>query len=112
MKATFIKAIKSPNGTSFYNGYIRASYNDLVKIFGRHHYGDFYDKVSFEWDLLHKESNITFTIHDWKEYNNYPVNNKNAIYDFYIGTLTEDETNIIVNALCDIGFNAYVEKFH
>lgn len=112
MKNTFINAIESPNGTSFHNGYIRASYNDLVEVFGRHHYGDIYDKVSSEWDLLHKESNITFTIYDWKEYNNYPVNNKNAIYDFHIGTLTEEETNIIVNALCDIGFDAYVEKFY
>lgn len=112
MKNTFIKATKSPNGTSFHGGYIRASYNDLAELFGPHHYGDRYDKVSSGWEMLHKESNIIFTIYDWKQYYSSPVTNKNTIYDFHIGTLTEEETNIVVNALCDIGFDAYVEKFH
>lgn len=97
-----------PAGTSFHNGYIRTTYNDLVEMFGKHMTDDGPYKVSCEWILCLNDDNIIFTIYDWKEYDNYPVDNPDKIYDFHIGTKNKQDTDKVVDALIENGEDAFV----
>lgn len=109
MNTNFIKTFDTAS-TSFHYGYIKASYNELKDIFGKHHTDDGIDKVSAEWGMKHKDSKIVFTIYDYKEYDNYPIYNKDAKYEWHIGTYNEDATNKIVSILKELGLDAYVYK--
>ena len=64
------------NGTSL-QGYIRATYAELVERFGEPEGGG--DKTTVEWCLAFEDGTIA-TIYDWKEYET-PM----YAYDWHIG---------------------------
>jgi hypothetical protein len=72
MKATNITPIDNIGGTSL-QGYINASFDELVDMFGEPHYFEPYtgDKVQCEWSFK-TNNGIVFTIYDWKEYGTHP----------------------------------------
>lgn len=58
----------SKSNGSHLQGYMKASYNDLVKVFGNPTFGPNafeLDKVTCEW-ILEYEDNKYCTIYDWK----------------------------------------------
>ena len=102
-------ATKSLNGTSFHDGYVKATYNQLLNVFGKHHYDDI-DKISAQWGLQTNDG-LVFAIYDWNEYGNYPIHNKDVEYDWHIGTKTVTETHEVIKALKSIGLNAIHKEF-
>ena len=98
---------KSLNGTSFHGGYIKATYNELFNIFGKHHYDDI-GIISAQW-VLQTNDELVFSIYDWKKYN-YPIHNKDVEYDWNIGTKTVTETHEVIKALKSIGLNAIYKE--
>jgi hypothetical protein len=68
------------NGTSL-QGYIRATYAELVERFGEPEAGG--DKTTVEWCLAFEDGTIA-TIYDWKEYET-PM----YAYDWHIGGMSK-----------------------
>lgn len=101
---------KNIYGTSFHNGVIKASFNELVAAFGDNYFDDGPYKVSAQWSLEFEESGICFSIYDWKEYDNYPVDNPDDVYEWHIGTKDERLTHVVVNTLKKLGFRARVSQ--
>lgn len=80
------KTSEKANGTHL-QGYIKASYQDLIKVFGKPTYGPNstnIDKSTCEW-VLEYEDNQYCTIYDWKldETPDY-------VYRWHIGGFNED----------------------
>lgn len=105
----------NPVGTSFHNGIVEASVNDLISIFGIPDYNepDSYYKVTIEWDLVYDIPNgnrlLVFTIYDMYE-DDSPGKNLNKVYQFHIGTDSNANTEMIVDYLSNLGLRAYVKK--
>jgi len=82
-----MEATKNVNGTSL-QGYIRASYEQLLKAFGRPHEGmsDGY-KTDVEWAFEFADGTIA-TLYNWKNGKNYCGSEGlelNDIYDWNVG---------------------------
>lgn len=69
----------SGSGTS-YQGRVRASYSVLVDIFGEPHELNG-DKTLAEWRFKDTETDVVFTIYDWKNYGFSRFN----VTDWHIG---------------------------
>lgn len=90
-------------GTSFHNGTITATTNELIAEFGKCDYyqpNDEYEKVTREWDL-ELEDGTPFTIYDWKEYRVY---DDEVVIEWHIGTRNKEDSTKVVRALKKIGF--------
>ena len=61
------------NGTSL-QGYIRTTYNDIVKVLGKPYYADDDNKVTAEWAIKFDDGPVA-TIYDWKV-------NKTPMYEY------------------------------
>jgi hypothetical protein len=62
------KTYKDTDGTSFHGVTIRATVDQLTKVFGEpYDSSSGEDKVNFVWDMEDNEGEV-FTIYDWKEY--------------------------------------------
>jgi len=72
-------------GTSL-QGYVKASYDQLVEVFGDPTYsetsGD--DKVDFEW-ILKFSDGTDATIYNWKDYDGGLTARSNPEYEWHIG---------------------------
>lgn len=79
----------SANMTSL-QGYVKASYDDLVELFGEPTYGQSGDgKVDFEWVLTivdhdNDETHVA-TLYNWKDYDNGLEAQSNPFYEWHIG---------------------------
>lgn len=79
----------SANMTSL-QGYVAASYDDLVELFGEPTYtGSYDDKVDFEWVLTivdheNDETHVA-TLYNWKDYDNGLEAQSNPFYEWHIG---------------------------
>jgi len=105
----------SMNGTSFHDGYIKATYNQLVKAFGKPVYTDSTDdKVTCEWELKIEDENgnqVGFTVYDWKEYVS-PLRNKDRYYEFHIGTQTPAGTKLVIKVLKDNFIGSDIDVYY
>lgn len=76
-------------------GYIRASYDQLVAVFGEPEYGPDDtggDKVTCEWVISFEDGTVA-TIYDWKEYNT-PYH----MYDWHIGGKSKEAVWAVTEA--------------
>ena len=63
-----MEKIESTGGT-YLQGYVRASYKQLLKVFGEPHGNDGY-KTGFEWSFKFADGTVA-TIYNWKNGHNY-----------------------------------------
>lgn len=120
MKSTRIHSASSVNsspvGTSFHNGIVEASVNELINVFGLPDFNkpDSYYKSTIEWDLAYDVPNskqlLIFTIYDMYE-DDAPGNNTDDVYQFHIGTDSRTDTEMIVDYLSSLGLRAYMKKY-
>ena len=61
---------KADFNCTFLNGYICASYEELVTLFGKPNNGDGY-KTSGEWYFTDDNGKTSYTLYDWKSTNKY-----------------------------------------
>ena len=92
-------------GTSFHDGYIKATYNQLVEAFGKPVYTDSTGyKVTCEWKLKIVVDGyalpVEFTVYDWKEEVS-PLKNRDCYYEFHIGTHAPAGTKLVIKFLKD-----------
>lgn len=69
-------------------GYVTASYDDLVELFGEPTYAGSYDgKVDFEWVLTIEGPDCAHvaTLYNWKDYDNGLEAQSNPFYEWHIG---------------------------
>jgi hypothetical protein len=81
-------------------GYIKTTYSDLVKAFGKpNHEGDGGYKVSFEWAIQFDDGTYA-TIYDWKlsEEERSDVI-RGRLYEFHIGGFTSDAVEKVHEAM-------------
>jgi len=79
-------------------GYVKASYDDLVDLFGEPTYtGSGDDKVDFEWVLTIEgpDGADVATIYNWKDYDNGLEAQSNPFYNWHIG----GHTKLVVAAI-------------
>lgn len=88
--------IRLVDETSFHDGRILASYDDLTNLFGVSTDGDDEYKIYCEWVLQFDD--IVFTIYDWKGSSN-PKENSNKKYIWHIGTHTKLGTMKVLDIL-------------
>lgn len=103
------------NGTSFHDGYIKATYNQLVKAFGKPLYTDVNDyKVTCEWELKIEDEDgnqVGFTVYDWKE-GISPLRNRDDYYEFHIGTHTPAGTKLVIKVLKDNFIESDIDVYY
>jgi hypothetical protein len=79
------------NGTCL-QGYIRANYNDLVRVFGEPNNGDGGYKVQAEWNLKFSDGTVA-TIYDWKE-----DRSPKYVRDWHIGGFNKKAVDLVHKA--------------
>lgn len=105
MNTNFIKVDSSKvSGTSFHNGIVKATANEISEVLGNYESGDG-DKVNREWVCKNKNG-IVFTVYDWKE----GLTSENEILYYHIGTLTKDDTYEIIDELKNAGLVTYMDS--
>lgn len=89
-------------------GYIKASYDELVEEFGSPDYfvsrglscdtslSD--DKVETEWELYDDEHGMV-TIYDWKEYDGGATSRSGQLYRWHIGGANRKAVELVSNRL-------------
>ena len=85
-----------PVNGSHLQGYIVATYDDLVQVFGASSYGPDDtggDKVTCEWNLKFRDGTVA-TIYDWKE-----VYTPRGEYRWHIGGLNQAAVDRIHEAM-------------
>lgn len=102
-------------GTSFHDGYIKATYNQLVSAFGEPVYEDINGyKVTCEWELKIVVDGyaipVEFTVYDWKE-DVSPLEDRDSYYEFHIGTQTPAGTKLVIKFLGDKFLEDNVEVY-
>jgi len=82
------RTTQSLNDTSFHGQTFKMSKRELVSIFGEPTYydTDIRDKTQNEWELEIENTNIVFSIYDWKEYRAY---GDDEIIEWHIGSHRE-----------------------
>jgi hypothetical protein len=83
---------KFSEGTSFWGGYIRATYNQLCEAFGEPQESDrqsIWEKVQVGWTLGTSNPEIPFTIYDWKEYREWE---DTEVLSWHVGSFTQEDT--------------------
>ena len=93
------------SGTSFHDGYVKGSANEISKILGNYVGGD-EDKVYRNWKL--KVNNTIFAVYDWKE----GITSEDDVLEYHIGTFTSEDTERVVEILKEAGLDAYINKFY
>jgi len=80
-------------------GYIQATYQELVEVFGDPTYsepsGD--EKVNTEWDLFIDDTRVT--IYDWKDYDFGKRSRSGQPYRWHIGGNCHDAVQIVATRL-------------
>lgn len=75
---------KSTGGTSFHGQTFRMTPRELISLIGEPQYrGGIEDKSQYDWCLEIENTDIVFTIYDWKEYR---VINEDEIIEWHIGS--------------------------
>lgn len=89
-----------PEGGSSLKGYIKTTYQDLVKCFGEpSSEGDGGYKVSFEWAIEFSDGTYA-TIYDWKLSQSERSDvRRGRIYEFHIGGFTSDAVERVHEAM-------------
>jgi len=84
MELTFIRDNLCVGGTSL-QGYVQATYDQLVQVFGKPHYGPDAqeDKTTCEWQMEFSDGTVA-TIYDWK-HSSTPY----GLYQWHIGGYDE-----------------------
>lgn len=77
------------NGTHL-QGYVVATYADLVKVFGEPEGGG--DKTTVEWALQFEDGTVA-TIYDWKEYST-----PTYAYDWHVGGMSKRAVALVERA--------------
>jgi len=77
------------NGTHL-QGYVRATYDQLVARFGEPEGGG--DKTTVEWVLVFEDGTVA-TIYDWKEYET-----PTYMYDWHIGGMSKTAVTRVTQA--------------
>lgn len=87
-------------------GYIRATYQELVEEFGNPTYsepsGD--EKVNTEWDLFIDDTRVT--IYDWKDYDLGKRSRSGEPYRWHIGGTGQSAVNIVATRLNRMAYRA------
>lgn len=96
MNIKLIDTEASVNMTSL-QGFIKTTYDDLVKVFGEPRYRDG-DKVTAEWNLEFEVDGdyVTATIYDWK-LGETPFEE----YDWHIGGFSTQAAHIVAKYMKD-----------
>lgn len=98
------------NGTSFHNGLVKSTYQDLVSKLGEpDEIGSGDNKVQVEW-LLKTDDGTPFTIYDWKNYDTDIINSTETIA-FHIGHHNAIELKKIIAYLGTLNVKATEFKF-
>ena len=104
----FIKNKNFGFGTSL-QGYIFASYDELVNVFGRPSVGPDKpsgdEKVTCEWNLEFEDGTVV-TIYDWKEYTGKTPRGR---YEWHIGGRSRSAERLVQEALD--GLHYHVDEF-
>ena len=91
------------NGSSL-QGYIRTTYNDIVKVLGKPYYADDDNKVTAEWAIKFIDGPLA-TIYDWKE-EQTPMGE----YDWHIGGKSKNAVLFIKELFESAGIDAFVKE--
>ncbi len=96
-----MKKIESTGG-SYLQGVVRASYKQLLKVFGESHGNDGY-KTDFEWSFEFDDGTVA-NIYNWKDGKNYlgpdglePEN----IYEWHVGGHSQKAVARVIDAIED-----------
>jgi hypothetical protein len=97
MTTTLLHPVEA-NGTSL-KGYVTASFNKLVEVFGEPSLNDppsNYEKVTREW-VLGFPCGTVATIYNWKNYGTDPLDHED--YQWHIGGHTSSAVELVLDAI-------------
>ena len=89
------------NGTHL-QGYVDASFDTLVNVFGKPTVGDEY-KTDWEWAVEFDDGTVA-TVYNWKNGPNYCGStglNKHQVNDWHVGGFSRDAVDNVLEALFD-----------
>lgn len=96
-----VKQTNDIEGTSL-QGYVDASYNQLVEVFGKPTYETGFsktEKITTAWNLEFP-SGVIVTIYNWKNYENYGKDPEpNEEYEWHVGGYDINAVYLVKNAL-------------
>lgn len=85
-------------------GYVKASYDEIVEVFGDPTFQCSWDlqtggdgKVETEWEF--KEDDTWIRIYDWKQYDNGSRSRSGLAYRWHIGGTSREAVTIVSNRL-------------
>jgi len=84
-------------------GYMRTTYDDIVKVLGEPHYVN-EEKVTAEWSIRFVDGPVV-TIYDWKE-NETPK----GYYDWHIGGVSDNALTFIAALFRSAGVSVSTRK--
>lgn len=93
---SFIRDSVCINGTSL-QGYLQATYDELVEVFGKPHYGPDADedKITCEWQMEYEDGTVA-TIYDYKT-RSTPF----GLYQWHIGGYTKQAVHNVYQSFAD-----------